>query len=145
MIAVFTSRSQANVGLDRFRIRNLLLFSMGPAFLCFIAIALLEITSTENCAWRLACIFQSLFLLLIIAATLKAKGKLTEAQYSQINVPVMRAVLVVFSLVSVVLLLTGLGMIGLEAFVLFYVGLVVVLLVGVYQFFRAVLEGLQGT
>jgi len=143
VIAVFKSRSQAKVDLDRWRIRNLLLFSMGPAFLCFIAIALLEITSSEVYAWRLACIIQSLFLALLIVIVLKTKGNLTEAQSSQINMPVMRAVLAIFPLISVVLFLTGLDILEFEAFLLFYVSLVLVLLAGVYQFFRAVLEGLE--
>jgi hypothetical protein len=118
---------------------------MGPAFLCFLAIALLKITDSEIYAWRIACIFQSLFIALLLVAISISERNLSETQRSQINRPIFRTVVVVFSLVSLVLFLTGAGIFQLPPFTTFYIGLVMILLVGVYQFFRAVLEGLYGT
>ena len=145
VIAVFTSRLPGRAELDRWRIRNLLLLSMGPAFISFAALALLDLASSEGEAWRLACLIQATFLVITLVVTFSKKTQLAQELQSQIRMPVMYLVLISFSSLALLLATAGLGISGLNPSIVFYMGLVFILLVGAYQFFRAVLQRLEGS
>ena len=128
--------------LHKWRIRNLLLFSIGPGFLTLIALGLLETLDTTT-AWRIANGACAAYGVLVLWFAFASKADLSEDEQLQIRLGVFAIFTFLVTTASLTQVIAAAGLIPEYSPSTFYFGSVMILLVGVYQFFRAVLEGIM--
>ena len=142
VVAVFSTYRSEWVELHRWRIRNLLLFSIGPGFLALIALGLLKILD-ETVAWRIATFTSAIYALIVFFFAFRSRAALSENERAQISTGAFMFFTLLLSVSSFAQVIAAVGLITEYSSSAFYFGLILILLIGIYQFFRAVLEGLR--
>ena len=142
VVAVFSTYRSDWVELHRWRIRNLLLFSIGPGFLALIALGLLKILD-ESVAWRMATLASALYTVFVFLIAFRSMDSLSRDERDQISGGAFLVFAVIVGGSSLTQIIAAIGLISEYAAATFYFGLVLILFIGTYQFFRAVLEGLR--
>ena len=136
---MFADSSDA-VQLDRLRLQNLLLSATIPGFLAFISLGLYEIVDDAAVAWRLSSGFAAIMYTALAVAILRSMMKLPDSQRAKMNLVMFPVIIGTHVINVIVQTMAASGLLGVDAFSVFYFGLIAVLALGVYQFVRAVLE-----
>ena len=80
----------------------------------------------------------------VLAVTiLRSMMKLPEPQRALMNLVMFPVIIGTHVINVIVQLMSAIGLLGFDAFAVFYFGLIAVLALGVYQFVRAVLESVK--
>jgi hypothetical protein len=72
VVAALSTRRIDLLELERWRIRNLLLFATGPGILSFIALGLHALIEDDFLVWRIACLCTALYTFVLLAITPRA-------------------------------------------------------------------------
>ena len=129
VVAVFSTYRSDWVELHRWRIRNLLLFSIGPGFLALIALGLLKILD-ESVAWRMVCFASALYTVLVFLLAFRSRAALSRDERDQISGSAFLVFTVIVSASSLAQFITAIGLISEYSAATFYFGLVLILFVG---------------
>ena len=111
-----------------------------PGFLAFIALGLHDIVDDVTVAWRLSSGLAAIMYTVLAVTILRSMMKLPEPQRALMNLVMFPVIIGTHVINVIVQLMSAIGLLGFDAFAVFYFGLVAVLALGVYQFVRAVLE-----
>jgi hypothetical protein len=143
VIAVFAGRSPERTPLELFRLRNLLLGATIPAFLAFIGLGLAHLLSSEFMAWRLSSAIAGCFYIVFILVILLGRANLPKEQRDMIQQTVLYAALFLLAALIVLHMVSATQVFEIDAFAVFYFGLISILMLSIYQFIRAVLESVR--
>ncbi|MCP5131850.1 MAG: hypothetical protein H6985_19965 [Pseudomonadales bacterium] len=143
MIAVFAGRSPDRTPLELFRLRNLLLGASIPAFMAFVSLGLVSLLSDELMAWRLSCAIAVFFYIVFISVILLGRANLPTGQRAMIQQPILYAALILLVVLIMAHIVAATQIVRVDAFAVFYFGLISILLLSIYQFIRAVLESVR--
>ena len=143
VIAVFAGRSSERRPLDLFRLRNLLMGALIPAFLAFFGLGLVVVLSDEFIAWRFSCVGAGVSYVFFIVTLLKGRASLPAEQREMVQTNVLFLALILLGILIVAQVIAATQVVAVDAFVVFYFGLISILFISVYQFVRAVLESVR--
>ena len=139
IVAVFVQRTGDWTAVDRWRVMNLLMVTLAPAFAAFFAMGITRIVVSEEIAWRSASVFLALMLCMFMYIAPAGRRKLPSDQRDIVGP---RIFVFMFGSTLIVLAFQGaaaFGAFGSHVFVVFFYGLVTMLLLGVVQFVRIIL------
>ena len=139
IVAVFVQRTGDWTAVDRWRVTNLLAVTLTPAFAAFFAMGMARILVGEEIAWRSGSAFLALVLCLFHYFIPAGRRKLPTEQQHIVSP---RAFAFMYGTTLVILAFqaaAAIGLFGSHVFVVFFYGLVTMLLVGALQFMRIIL------
>lgn len=143
VVAVFSGRSHSRIQLELFRLRNLLFGSLIPAVLCFVALGIHRAVPSESLAWKLSLSVSIVFLGGFVAHAIWSRYSMPEEQ-QQLLQPTAFLIAAAALVVAILVQLGAIaGLLDVDQFDVFYLGLMVILLIAMYQFVRAVLDGVR--
>lgn len=125
------------------RLQNLLLSSTIPAFLAFAALGLVELAGSETLAWRVSSGLAAAAFTVALVVVWGAKNKLPEDQRQMLNLRMFPVILGTIAVNVIVQLASAIGLFAVDAYAVFYFGLIAMLALGTYQFVRALLENVR--
>lgn len=140
VIAVFAGRSRDRIQLELFRLRNLLFCSLIPAVLCFVALGLQRSMADAVLAWKLSLTLSVLLLGGFLVHALRSRAAMPVDQKQQLRPLGFSVAAAAVILLIALQALTVAGIVAMDHFDAFYAGLIVTLLVAMYQFMRAVMD-----
>lgn len=132
------SRHTAWSTLEKFRVENILLCSLIPAFLSFAALGLSTLQPDSVNSWRQSCLLSAVSMFAVVLKAYRGRAALPESQRNLLRMRAMYLLTGSLTIMGIVQLLVFTGVLMGHSFVLFYIGLVLILLVGVFLFSIAI-------
>ncbi len=142
VIAVFSQRTDATLELDRWRLMNLIMSAIGPAFLSFAALGLASWLGDIPRVWQVSSALLASYLAIVVLTASMGRSRIPAAQRALVNnrfFPFGVGFLLITALVQTLSATTLVR----PSFELFYLGLISTLLLGVYVFVQSVLGGMR--
>ncbi len=140
IVSVFLQRSSQLSGLDRFRILNLLLFALLPAFIAFTCIGFESILADLDLAVRISSAVFAGCLLIFVISIPSRLNRLSSDQRGLIRTGAVLSVVVTVVGNIIAQTLSSIALEGGVAFGTLFFGLSVILLQGVIQFVWIIIE-----
>ena len=142
VIAVFSQRSDVTLELDKWRLLNLVMSTIGPAFLSFTALGLVSWLGEVTRVWQVSSGLLACYVSIIVIVAATGRSRLPTAQRELVNNRVFPFG-VGFLLITGFVQVLSAATIVVPAFEWFYLGLISILLLGVYVFVQSVLGGMR--
>lgn len=138
IVSVFLQRSTRLADIDRVRVQTLLLLGLTPAFIAFILTGTETIVQSTGLAARIASAVLAVLLAAFTIYLLKSRASLPKDQVGLISSSVFIFMLTTTIVNALIQAMAALGFFGPLAFTVVYFGLVLILFLGVLQFFRII-------
>jgi len=141
IVAVFMNRSRWTA-LERYRLINLLMAALVPAFASFIALGMLvmELDPVTG-VWRLSCVILSVLVCGVIYTAYAGRNRMPPELKNHMRLRILVSINLLFTSVVAVNLFGASGVSDSWAFPAFYFGLIALLMGGVVLFGVAILSG----
>ena len=141
LVAVFLKRASLLQAVEKFRIVSLIVISISPAFLSFLAISLDRLLPASSTAVRTSCAVMAAYLVVLLWRAILARKRFSRSEDEQIN----QTFFLIMSVIGfgniIFQIAASLGAFGSQTFTVFYIGLVILLGMGVSQFVLSIIVG----
>ncbi len=136
IVVVFAHKDEKWNPLDKFRITNALMTSLGSTFLAALPAGLLYIGVTENQIWRIECLVVSSYFFVFLTSIVIRRKNLAKKYRDQLPHRTIWTILTINYLFTLFMFSAFFGWISIELKALSYFGIVIMLLLTVFAFSR---------
>ena len=145
VVVVFLKRTSLFQSVEKFRLINLILTSIGPAFLSFLAIILERLLRGSDAAALSSCALLASYMVMLTLRAFLARKRFSSSEMAQVNPKFFLAMFVLGTSNLCLQVVAAFGVFGSHTFTVFYIGLVALLAMGVSQFVISIMGGFGAT